>query len=273
MTTDEKNYNKTNIVLSLLIILFVLATVIAWYFLPKEAKNKQGLNENTTSTQQIITSTFKEKEKDETKNSIQSRKDEHQSNNTTTEKSLPKEYDLAVPFTPQAPRADWSQPWQDACEEAGVLMLDAYYKDYDLSSVFAEDEIKKMVSWEENKKSWGDSIEIDKIAELAEYYTGKKPKVLNKPTIRQIKKQIADGNPVLVVAYGRGIPNPYYSGDGPLYHVLIIKGYNESEFITNDPGTKRGENFKYKYQDLMSEIHDWNGGNVKQGEKKVLILI
>ena len=47
--------------------------------------------------------------------------------------ALPPQYFISVPFTSQAPEKNWEQPWQDACEEAAVLMLDAYYKNYNLS--------------------------------------------------------------------------------------------------------------------------------------------
>ncbi|MFB6182285.1 MAG: C39 family peptidase [Candidatus Magasanikbacteria bacterium] len=221
-----------------------------------------GDNEGSSNTE---TSSAKVKEH----NQLQQK---NQQDKKQQDKKMPKEINLNVPFIPQAPTGDWSQPWQDACEEAGVLMLDAYYKDYELSPVFAEDEIKKMVDWEENEKGWGDSIEIEKIADLIEYYVGKEAQIFENPTVDQIKRQVASGNPVLVVAYGKDIPNPYYTGDGPLYHVLIIKGYNESEFITNDPGTKRGKNFRYKYNEIMNVIHDWNGGDVESGVSKMLTL-
>ena len=35
---------------------------------------------------------------------------------------LPEEINLPVPFTPQAPHANWELPYQEACEEAAVLM-------------------------------------------------------------------------------------------------------------------------------------------------------
>ena len=34
---------------------------------------------------------------------------------------------IPVPFTVQAPEADWGQPWQDACEEAVIAMTDRFY--------------------------------------------------------------------------------------------------------------------------------------------------
>lgn len=185
--------------------------------------------------------------------------------------NLPKEYNLAIPFTSQAPEADWSQPWQDACEEATVLMLDAYYKDYNISTLFAKDEIQKIVDWEQEKK-WGRSIEVEKIVELIRWYTATEAKVINNPNVEQIKELVAGGSPVFVVAHGKTLDNPYFTDGGPDYHTLIIRGYTDTHFITNDPGTSRGENFKYTYENLMNAIHDYNDGDVEQGEKRVIVL-
>lgn len=185
---------------------------------------------------------------------------------------LPAEINLPVPFTSQAPEKNWDQPWQDACEEAAILMFDAYYKEYNLSPLFARDEIIKMVDWEE-KMGWGLSIEIEKVQELTEYYSNNlKTKIIENPTVEQIKKIIAGGNIILVVADGKVLPNPHYRNGGPEYHALIIRGYTDKTFITNDPGTQFGENFEYKYDDLMGAIHDWNEGNVKNGRKVVMTV-
>ena len=192
------------------------------------------------------------------------------------------EMNLAVPFTSQAPEKIWTQPWQDACEEATVLMLDAYYKGYKLSPLLAKDELIKMVKWEESK-GWGLSIEIEKIKELAEYYVGQFDpsssaptstlnfKIIDNPTVADIKQSIDAGQPVLVVAYGKTLPNPHFRNGGPEYHTLIISGYTETHFITNDPGTQFGQNFQYRYDVLLRAIHDWNGGKVKKGMSKILI--
>jgi hypothetical protein len=186
---------------------------------------------------------------------------------------IPKSINLKVPFTSQAPEKNWDQPWQDACEEAAVLMLDAYYKKYNLSPLFAKDEILKSVKWQE-EQGWGTSIEIEKIKQLAEEFqiSNFRFRIAVNPTIEDIKSFVASGNPVLVVADGHALPNPFFSGDGPDYHALIIRGYTEDSFITNDPGTYRGENFVYKYESLMGAIHDWNNGDVENGKRVVLVL-
>lgn len=185
------------------------------------------------------------------------------------EKVLPPTFQLAVPFTSQAPEQNWDQPWQDACEEAAILMLDAYHKGYKLSPLFARDEILKMIAWQDEQEL-GYSIAMTDLARLATNYSGFRTKVIEQPTIDQIKTLISNNQPVLVVADGKALPNPYFSGDGPVYHALIITGYDEEGLITNDPGTKRGESFYYTYDALMNAIHDWNDGNVPQGQPVIL---
>ena len=215
----------------------------------------------------------------------QKQKNTENTENTVARSEIPSRMNLAVPFTSQAPEKNWEQPWQDACEEAAVLMLDAYYKGYNLSPLFAKDEILKMVAWE-NARGWQYSIEIQKVKQLMGEYFGYDSKLGNKeikklgefqiienPTVEQLKQSIAAGHPVLVVADGKALPNPHFRNGGPVYHALIIRGYTEDSFITNDPGTWRGENFVYKYEDLMNAIRDWNSGDVKQGRRVVLALI
>ena len=186
---------------------------------------------------------------------------------------LPPEINLPVPFTSQAPEGNWDQPWQDACEEAAILMLDAYYKKYNLSPLFSKDEILKMVDWQ-TERGWGYSIPMTKVEQAAQAYMGDSFRLstIENPTVEELKQSLAAGHPVLVVAYGKALGNPFFSGDGPEYHALIIRGYSEDGFITNDPGTKRGEAYVYDFDTLMNSIHDWNGGDVKSGKSVVLVV-
>jgi hypothetical protein len=41
---------------------------------------------------------------------------------------LPAEINLNVPFFPQAPDANWNQPWKDACEESSVVLAYHFVK-------------------------------------------------------------------------------------------------------------------------------------------------
>ena len=196
----------------------------------------------------------------------------------TVQKPIPERINLPVPFTSQAPEKIWDQPWQDACEEASLLMIDAYIKKYSLSPLFAKDELLKMVAWEESR-GWGTSVSIEKVKAMSEWYIGEKREtgnlkfeIVENPSVENIKRFVADGHPVLVVADGKVLPNPHFRSGGPVYHALVIRGYTEDSFITNDPGTQFGENFVYRYDDLMNALRDWNGGDVKNGRRVVLVV-
>lgn len=188
---------------------------------------------------------------------------------------LPPRVHLTVPFTSQAPEKNWEQPWQDACEEAAILMLDAYYKGYNISPLFARDELLKLVNWQQTQ-GWGGSIDIIDIQASAAWYMQVPATVLTivrSPSVTEIKTFLANKQPVLAVADGKILPNPYFSGDGPVYHALVIIGYDDTtgEFITNDPGTQFGKDLRYTYDDLMNSLRDWNNGDVKNGVPVVLV--
>lgn len=283
----KKLFTKFNIVCLFLDIIFLLGIVWVWQL-------SDNIKQITTNKQQIVEVdiTMFDRHLERIRPPAEESKDPNEERDSSTssvsttdfaqndEVVSPKEFLLSVPFTSQAPEKNWDQPWQDACEEAALLMMDAYYKNYNLSPLFVRDEILKMVDWEK-EKSWGYSIEIEKVKEMASEYfsldhlTTTSPnhlRIIENPTIEQIKSSIINGNPVLVVADGKVLPNPHFRNGGPVYHALIIRGFDEDEFITNDPGTQFGENFKYKYEDLLNAIHEWNGGDVKNGRKVILVI-
>lgn len=91
-------------------------------------------------------------------------------------------------------------------------------------------------------------------------------------SVDDIKTEVGAGYPVILPLDGRGPLNPYFRGNGPDYHMLVVKGYTkDGKFITNDPGTKRGKDYVYDEQYLFDRIHDWNGGDVANGQKAMII--
>ena len=89
-----------------------------------------------------------------------------------------------------------------------------------------------------------------------------------------VKKELIAGNPIIVPVAGQLLGNLYFTPPGPEYHVLVIKGYNDgsSEFITNDPGTQRGADFRYNYQVLKSVVSDIDDKGVLSGIKAVIVI-
>lgn len=188
---------------------------------------------------------------------------------------IPENYKIKnVPFTPQAPFAKWDHDHNEACEEAAILIVHYFYEKKDLTPTASDKEIMGMVNYQ--KKNWGGhyDLEAKEIVKLAkEYYGYKNIKILYNVSINDIKKEIAKGNPVILPTAGRLLGNPYYKSPGPLYHALVAIGYTESKIITNDPGTKRGENFSYSYSTIKNALHEWNNGNVYKGRRTMIVLV
>lgn len=203
------------------------------------------------------------------------------SQNNTEEKVLGEKIintsiNLAVPFTSQAPTGNWEQPWQDACEEASVLMVDYYYQNKNIPEKEKTDQILfDMVAWQE--KNWQGHFDLP-VAKLADYvalHYDYDFEIVDDITVENIKEFLDKGLPVIVPADGKKLDNPYFSNGGPEYHMLVIKGYLEEEqkFISNDPGTRRGADFLYDYDNMMDSIADWdNELHSTTGPKRALIL-
>jgi hypothetical protein len=54
--------------------------------------------------------------------------------------------------------------------------------------------------------------------------------------------------------------------------MLVIVGYDSNGFITNDPGTRKGEGYRYSFATLMAAIHDWNPTDIRQGTPAYLVF-
>lgn len=76
--------------------------------------------------------------------------------------------------------------------------------------------------------------------------------------VEQIINELKAGHLVLLPANGQKLSNPHYTAPGPLTHMLVITGYisRSDEFVTNDSGTKRGRDYRYKTATVMAAA--WN---------------
>ena len=171
-----------------------------------------------------------------------------------------------VPFAPQAPFANWDSPFDEACEEASMIMVDRYYRGLSLTNSLMNSEIIKLIDWQTGRGYQVD-LTAKETQEVLLNFFGLTSRLLIDPTVDDIKKELDQGNLIIVPAAGRELGNPYFTPPGPIYHMLVIIGYddNTQEFITNDPGTKRGEKFRYHYQTLLNANHNWNHGLASGG--------
>ena len=197
-----------------------------------------------------------------------------QPNEVTTVKNY------TVSFTSQAPFAVWDELHGEACEEASLIMAMAYFRDFVLTPHAAEQEILNLINWETDNGYQVDLTGAETKA-VAEQYYNLTAELMYEVSADRIKKELDAGRLVILPLAGREIGNPYFQTPGPIYHMLVVVGYDEDEFITNDPGTKRGEGYRYKYAALLNAVHDWDhklaeegmtDGEMEQG-KKVMIVI
>ena len=57
---------------------------------------------------------------------------------------------------------------------------------------------------------------------------------------------------VIIPVDGQIIGNPNYTAPGPIYHMLVIRGYTSAELITDDSGTRKGQNYPYAFNTLYN---------------------
>ena len=190
--------------------------------------------------------------------------------------STPLTFNLAVPFTSQAPFGEWDLVHEDTCEEAALYMTDEFYKGTSagqIAAATADTELLKIVEFEKALFGFFESTTALQISILAEQMYGyEKVRLIENPTVEDLKIHIAAGRPVIVPSAGRMLGNPNFAGEGPLYHALVLKGYTDTTFVTNDPGTRRGADYQYSFDTIMNAMHDWNSGDVENGAKVVVVI-
>jgi hypothetical protein len=191
--------------------------------------------------------------------------------------ALPARIELPVPFLCQAPYANWAQPWQDACEEVAIIMAVHYINKYPLDRESGNQEILGLVKFQEAKWGGHHDLTAARTARLVkEYYKFKGLELVYDFGVEEMKSELARGNVIITPMAGRLLGNPYYTRPGPAYHYLLFKGYDErtGEFITNDPGTKRGRGYRYKCSVAFNAIHDWTGSRetIGQGKKAMIVV-
>lgn len=186
--------------------------------------------------------------------------------------AIPVEFNLDVPFTTQAPHADWKLPYKEACEEASAITVHYFFQNDTFTVETADKEILDLVAWEEANLGFYKDTTAEETAQFMKDYWGyQRVDVLYNPTVNDIKTHIAAGRPVIVPAAGQQLGNPNFTEPGPLYHMFVVRGYTADTFITNDVGTKNGENYVYDIEVVMDAMHDWNDGDVTNGKKVVVV--
>lgn len=202
------------------------------------------------------------------------------SNNKIKDYSKNKITDLKVPFTPQAPKGDWQdERQQDGCEEASALMAIRWIENKSLNTETALKEILAISDFEQKKYGEYRDITLTDIIDhiFKGYFKYDKVSFKKNITTKDIINEIKLGHLVLSPMDGQKLNNPYFKAPGPERHMIVIRGYDETtkEFITNDPGTKRGQAYRYKEDVLFKAIRVYKTGYhvpINKIEKNIIIV-
>jgi hypothetical protein len=193
---------------------------------------------------------------------------ETESTDTQEETSqFTKSYNLEVPFTTQAPFAEWDDPiQQDACEEASALMAMLWIEgESKISKSDARETILDLAEFQDTNFGFNkDTSSEDTYKRIFQgYYNHEKAFVKVIRTRKHIVSELAQDRLVLVPVDGKALNNPNFSNGGPDKHMLVIKGYdhNKDEFITNDPGTRKGQNYRYDAEVLLNAVKNYKTTN------------
>jgi hypothetical protein len=173
---------------------------------------------------------------------------------------------LAVPYINEAPDNKWVGPWKNACEEASIAMVEKYYLGKIAVSISEAKPFMLMMFVKQNAiwKTNADS-DANRTAQLINDYTMYNAKIIDNPTIEDIKKELQQKRPVITPLYGFDLHNPNIpfvpAPRGSSYHMLVPTGYDDTtnEFIANDPGDfKQGHGYRYGYTLFMEALHDFD---------------
>lgn len=185
---------------------------------------------------------------------------------------------LEVPFTAQAPTANWDELHNEACEEASVIMAWAYFNNItSLPPLTVEAEISKLTEWQQTNYGYYLSITTPETARMAEDVYGLDTEIKTF-SFQAIKEALAEDKLVILPAQGQLLGNPNFTAPGPPYHMLVITGYYTKNgidyFVTNDPGTRRGENYTYTAEVIETATGNYSHATklVDTSEKDIIIV-
>lgn len=187
--------------------------------------------------------------------------------------AIPAEVNLDVHFYSQAPFANWDLPYQEACEEASITLAYNYVTGTTMTAEEFDAKLLELVDWETEYFGYYEHTTIEETAEMLEINFGFTDwEIVEIETANDLKQLLTAGNAIVAPFAGRELGNPNYTDEGPYYHMMVIKGFDENYFITNDVGTRMGHNYQYTYETLLNALHDWHDEDIMQGDAKILVL-
>lgn len=177
--------------------------------------------------------------------------------------------ELSVPPVSQVPDGLWTAPWDEACEEASVTMLNGFYqKKTSISKATSKREMQAMITWENATFKENRDTNATQILQLIDTFGTFDASIQRNPSLQELKHELDQQQPVIALVDLYKFYNERPKGDS--YHVFVVVGYDDqkNEFIVNDPGRDMR---RYSYERIMNALHDYNAQSKEAtGEPTVL---
>lgn len=175
---------------------------------------------------------------------------------------------LGVPFTAETPDGSWAKPWNNACEEASITMVEAWYHGKtSLTKNEAKAAMLKMFPWEDAHFGSNANTDAAQTLELIKAKASFSASIVRNPTLEQIKNELREGRPVITLNYGYELKNPLHrwARNGSYYHMMVLSGFDDStkEFLVNDTALEEGLDYRYSYATILKSLHDYDKARAK----------
>jgi len=196
---------------------------------------------------------------------------------TTTTYNLPPTLLLKVPFTTQAPFSNWDKIHNEDCEEASAVMANAYFNGSYVAKLdpnYVDGQLTNLTNWEMQNFGYNLDINSQETVKMIEANYNLHARVVNNLSQDDIKNELRQNHLVLIPVNGQMIGNPNYKRPGPIYHMLVVRGYTPSSIITNDPGTRNGLNYPYSFSTLYNANgnYDHSTNKVNLNDKNMIVV-
>ena len=186
-----------------------------------------------------------------------------------------------VPFAAQAPFGEWHDPrQQDGCEEAASLMAVLWTQGKPfITKEEAKETILAISAYQtDTYAEYRDTSAADTLERIINgffNYPNAELKTINGR--QEIIRELQEGNVVIAPMNGQALNNPNFTPPGPERHMVLVHGYDPGadQFITNDPGTRQGENYPYKTVLFFDAIRDYPTGYhipIAAVEKRIIVV-
>lgn len=185
--------------------------------------------------------------------------------------------DALVPFTSQAPFANWADPRKrDGCEEASIVMAARWANGSGLTAQEADLAIDNLSAFGEARFSTYIDSSIADTATMLRDYAFVAGDVRYDVGASEMIAALKQGSILIVPVDGSRLGNPHFLDPPPTRHMLVVRGYDPiaRQFIVNEPGTRFGDGYRYGIDVLEAALRDYpTGSHLPVLERRSAMLV